>query len=456
MFGRDIWYSIAMKSDDKDILNMLSVNRKFNEPEFFQLVFRNKYPLLEKFKREDQSWKEFYLTMINYIYKLKEEYNFDYVPAPSLNPKYIYNKIKNEELDDESREWIHMEFSGETGDLKYLEKYLQEEYLYENLLSMVEGISLSGNLPLLQKVLKRYEITKEETKSLFTFKILTNSLVSDNSDMIKFIKKESSYPQKNIDQAELEAAIKRNDYEEFLNFLQNFSNSITMNYKEDLALLSVEYNNLKVVKYLSEEGIGNVGELVNECMIYDREEILKYLLTLKKENFDIENLIDLARRYDNEYLIEILAKNLPKYHMYDDTTFLLSWMIEKGKVDENFKNIVAEKMYFGGPDHIEDFIERYPNLVSPRLVEKVKELANKYPKFEKIAKKLRVKTPKKMYVYLDKDDKEDEGGKYLLFNNFEKMKNYLFENKKIDKKSYMLSEKDFLDKKIVSIGTHHK
>ena len=71
---KDVYEYLTNFADDKTILNMLSVNKKFNDEEFFKRVMLRKYPFLLKFKGEG-SYKEFFIRMIYYIAKLKENYD---------------------------------------------------------------------------------------------------------------------------------------------------------------------------------------------------------------------------------------------------------------------------------------------------------------------------------------------------------------------------------------------
>ncbi len=92
---KDTYEYLANFADDKDIVNMLSVNKKFNDPIFFERIFKRKYPLLVKFKNENETWKHFYLNMIKHIAMLQEKYHIPYIPHPDFNPVefYMNNRI---------------------------------------------------------------------------------------------------------------------------------------------------------------------------------------------------------------------------------------------------------------------------------------------------------------------------------------------------------------------------
>lgn len=90
---KDVYLSIAKNADDRTILNMLCVNKKFSDPEFFKQVFQTKYPFLIKFKKEEESWKEFYVKMIFYISKI-EERGFPYIPSENYDPRVYYEVFR--------------------------------------------------------------------------------------------------------------------------------------------------------------------------------------------------------------------------------------------------------------------------------------------------------------------------------------------------------------------------
>lgn len=76
--NKDIYLMLATYLDDKSVVNMLSVNKKFNDPRFFQQLFSQRYPQLIKFKTERQDWKQFYLYMVKYIAMLWEKFHYNY------------------------------------------------------------------------------------------------------------------------------------------------------------------------------------------------------------------------------------------------------------------------------------------------------------------------------------------------------------------------------------------
>lgn len=97
---KDLYDYLTNFADDKTILQMISVNKKYNDPEFFEKVMKRKYPLLIEYKKEGESWKEFYLKMIYYIAKIKEKYKIPYIPYEEFNPEDFYRNLDNQSIED--------------------------------------------------------------------------------------------------------------------------------------------------------------------------------------------------------------------------------------------------------------------------------------------------------------------------------------------------------------------
>lgn len=92
---KDVYEYLLNFADDREILNMLSVNKKFRDEKLFERVMRRRYPLVTRFKDEEKSWREFYIETIFYLAKLKENFDLSYVPTLDFNPKTIYKNSRN-------------------------------------------------------------------------------------------------------------------------------------------------------------------------------------------------------------------------------------------------------------------------------------------------------------------------------------------------------------------------
>ena len=89
---KDIYSYIVNLAEDRDVINMLSVNRKFSDDLYFKKVLEKRYPLLLRFKSPYETYKKFYLKMVKYMSKLWEEYKIPYIAAKFFNPESRYKQ----------------------------------------------------------------------------------------------------------------------------------------------------------------------------------------------------------------------------------------------------------------------------------------------------------------------------------------------------------------------------
>lgn len=96
--SKDTYLYLTRFADDRTILNMLSVNKKFNDPKFFEEVIRNKYPLLIKYKPDKETWKRFYISMVYCISKIREDYGIPYYPINGYNPQNFCDHSSKQDI----------------------------------------------------------------------------------------------------------------------------------------------------------------------------------------------------------------------------------------------------------------------------------------------------------------------------------------------------------------------
>ena len=94
---KDVYEYLLNFADDREILNMLSVNKKFRDDKLFERVMKRRYPLIIRFKAEGKSWREFYIETIFYLGKLEEGLHLPYIPTLDFNPEVIYKNSLNKE-----------------------------------------------------------------------------------------------------------------------------------------------------------------------------------------------------------------------------------------------------------------------------------------------------------------------------------------------------------------------
>ena len=107
LVSRDVYEHITNFVNDRTLLKMMSVNKKFNSDESYKRLLLRKYPHLINFKKNDEKFKYLFIRMTKYINKLSNKFQFPYIPSPEFDPYDFYMEITNndtlkEESDDES------------------------------------------------------------------------------------------------------------------------------------------------------------------------------------------------------------------------------------------------------------------------------------------------------------------------------------------------------------------
>ena len=96
---KDTDREILMELNDRDLLVACSANKYFLnnvcDEKFLKRRF-SKYPGIEDYKKDDESWRAFFLNTIYYIAKLKEDFNYNYMFG---NPQAQYEAFTRAKLD---------------------------------------------------------------------------------------------------------------------------------------------------------------------------------------------------------------------------------------------------------------------------------------------------------------------------------------------------------------------
>ena len=96
---KDVDREILKHLDDEKLLKICTLDRKtWNEVCDDNFLRRRlmKYPGIEKYKLENESWKRFYLRVLYYVSKMQEEYEYTYKTG---NFKVQYDLLKNYKMD---------------------------------------------------------------------------------------------------------------------------------------------------------------------------------------------------------------------------------------------------------------------------------------------------------------------------------------------------------------------
>lgn len=79
---KDIDREVLKHVDDRELLQICKIDRKtWNDVCDDNFIRRrlSKYPGIEKYKKDTETWKEFFLRAIYYISKMMEDYKFQYI-----------------------------------------------------------------------------------------------------------------------------------------------------------------------------------------------------------------------------------------------------------------------------------------------------------------------------------------------------------------------------------------
>lgn len=90
----DTYIHLTNFVDDKTVLNMLSVNKKFHKQSLFKNAIKRRYSYLIAFKAEEESWKNLYIRMVYCLAKLFEKFEIPYISTESYNPEELYITYK--------------------------------------------------------------------------------------------------------------------------------------------------------------------------------------------------------------------------------------------------------------------------------------------------------------------------------------------------------------------------
>ena len=117
---KDIDREVLKHMDDKDLLKICSVNRKtWNEVCDDNFLRRRlmKYPEIEKYKKENESWKEFFLRVLYYVSKMQEEFEFKYTEGDFKNQYILLKKSAKKRYTKD--ELLNKASEGELSIVKY-------------------------------------------------------------------------------------------------------------------------------------------------------------------------------------------------------------------------------------------------------------------------------------------------------------------------------------------------
>lgn len=142
--------------DDATLLKILQLNQHLLRlgDDAFRRRMQQRYPVLAKLKPYNITWGKYYLSMVFYINKLKEEFDIDYIPVSSFNPAGYYTlKVIGQNFDKNLKdlgENMHMaEVLAEFGDEKLIRDWIDKHRKYSHFIPAF--LLKYKNIPLFEK-----------------------------------------------------------------------------------------------------------------------------------------------------------------------------------------------------------------------------------------------------------------------------------------------------------------
>lgn len=148
---KDIYEYIVNLADDRDVINMLSVNRKFNDDSYFKKILEKRYPLLLRFKQKNETYKRFYLQMVKYMALLWEKYKIPYIPGKDFNPEYFHKSFGERRIYT-----VALLEAVEIGDIK-LAQYLMDKGAKVDGFTYI-SIGVGGSVEMMKFLLQKYYV----------------------------------------------------------------------------------------------------------------------------------------------------------------------------------------------------------------------------------------------------------------------------------------------------------
>jgi ankyrin repeat protein len=340
---KDVYELIVHSSDDRSVLEMLSVNKKFNNDESFYRVLLKRYPYLIKFRKEGEKWKTLYLRMIYYIDKLNE-LEFPYINYKKFNPDREYKRLS----------------------------------VYKNAgkIERIWGIGLLNAVRANRLDLVKYFLNKGAKNISYAYR---TAVIFHNLDFMKFFESLDENIRGNIDYNKALVSAALNNHMDLLKFLINergatnynealtFSRNLNIidylinekganNFNEALRYAPQKENWLELADYYIEKGANNFNDALNFASYIGNLEMIKYLIN-KGANSFYEALIN-AVLHEKMEVMKYLIEEMNKRNIQLNLRYLLRYDITQNK-RENL-------------EIIKYFIETYPGLFD---ISKLKQIA---------------------------------------------------------------------------------
>lgn len=269
---RDVDREILSKIDDKDLLKTCSIDKytweKVCDDGFLQRRLGKKYPEIEQYKMEGESWKRFFLRAIHYITKLKEKYSFIYTFGDFVNQCWLFNNY----ISDINKFLLQSSEKGELALVIYsLDKGAKNS-------SAIYRAAKNGYLNIVKYLTER---GTEFYESDLLSDLLTIASENGHLDIVQYLVENVEMNAVNIDDGFIGASY--SGYVEIMKYLVKYSAHMD----ERSLYFASERGHLEAVKYLVENGVNIKMENNNALRLALENEHLEIARYLISQNDDL-------------------------------------------------------------------------------------------------------------------------------------------------------------------------
>lgn len=339
---KDVDLLILQQLEDGEIFNFCLTNKYANylckEENFWYTRILTKYPLLISFKKEEETWRRFYLKMAYYINKIQEKWDVPYIPSSRYNPEIVY--LEEEELEEMSEDEKDgnnaydgfILYTGETGDIN-LVQFLIDKGATTDLSEVASEAAYYNRMPLLNFLLNERDASAESA--------LYGAARASNHSLIEYLI--SKYNITNIDYG-FQGAVKANNMKlmkyfidkGFKKFNAGLLFAAELGHNEAISFLFSIHNfttkeKIKgLLKAIEFDRLDSVKLLLNEI---NDSKILRSSLEKAVKSGSLDVVIYLVNTYSHLDLHK--AYQIAKKYKKDKQKDILALL--KTKINENFK-----------------------------------------------------------------------------------------------------------------------
>ena len=254
---KDTYEYLTNFADDRTILSMLSVNKKFNDEQFFKRVMQRKYPLLLKFQKKDESVKSLFIRMAYALAKLQEDYDIPYMSTPKYNPYDFYRAGK----DDKDIYNQAMDYAARVGDLDTVKSMIEKgatDY------DWVMGKAVEfGHLNIVKFLIDK--IDGHQNSYLYT------ASTEGHLEIVKLLLDSFNFNVEQLDTAlRLTSSKGHTEVDKLL--IQKGATDLN-----GALIEAAEWGHLETVKFLAQQGATNFSSAIREAKESGYTEIVNYL-----------------------------------------------------------------------------------------------------------------------------------------------------------------------------------